>query len=72
LGIIFYSQVLNAVLLPIVLVLMLLLINKPRLMGRHTNSVLFNVIAWATVIIVAVLTVVSTVQSALPGSGSVP
>ena len=37
LGIIFYSQVLNGALLPIVLVLMLLLINNKRLMGRWTN-----------------------------------
>ena len=37
LAIIFYSQVLNGVLLPIVLVLMLLLINNKRLMGAWTN-----------------------------------
>jgi len=66
LGIIFYSQVLNGVLLPIVLVLMLLLINNRRLMGRYTNGLLFNAIAWATVVIVAGLTLVSTVQSMLP------
>ena len=70
LGIIFYSQVLNGVLLPIVLVLMLILINRPRLMGRHTNGLVFNVIAWATVVIVALLTVVSTVQPFFPGAGS--
>ena len=45
--IIFYSQVLNGMLLPIVLVLMLLLINNKKLMGKWaTNSPLFNVIAW--------------------------
>ncbi len=59
---IFYSQVLNGVLLPIVLVLMLLLINNKRIMGSYTNKLLFNVIAWATVGIVGLLTVVSTVQ----------
>jgi NRAMP (natural resistance-associated macrophage protein)-like metal ion transporter len=70
LGIIFYSQVLNGVLLPIVLVLMLLLINNKRLMGRWTNSPLFNVIAWATVIIVGALTLVSTTQIIFPAIGS--
>ncbi len=65
--IIFYSQVLNGVLLPVVLVLMILLINKPRLMGRYTNNVAFNVIAWTTVIVVGALTVVSTVQTVLGG-----
>ncbi len=71
LGIIFYSQVLNGVLLPIVLVLMLILINRPRLMGAHTNGVVFNVIAWATVVIVVVLTVISTVQPFFSGVGVV-
>jgi NRAMP (natural resistance-associated macrophage protein)-like metal ion transporter len=59
---IFYSQVLNGVLLPIVLVLMLLLINDKRIMGPHTNKLGFNVVAWATVFVVGLLTVVSTVQ----------
>ena len=59
---IFYSQVLNGVLLPVVLVLMLLLINQPRIMGSYVNGLAFNVIAWATVILVGGLTVVSTVQ----------
>jgi NRAMP (natural resistance-associated macrophage protein)-like metal ion transporter len=68
--IIFYSQVLNGVLLPVVLVLMLLLINKPRLMGKYTNNLAFNMIAWATVIVVGALTVVSTVQTVISGNGA--
>jgi NRAMP (natural resistance-associated macrophage protein)-like metal ion transporter len=70
LAIIFYSQVLNGVLLPIVLVLMLLLINNKRLMGTWTNGPAFNVIAWATVVIVGALTVISTVQIIFPSLGS--
>ncbi len=70
LGIIFYSQVLNGVLLPIVLVLMLLLINNKRLMGSWTNGPVFNLIAWATVIIVGALTLVSTAQIIFPSLGS--
>lgn len=70
LAIIFYSQVANGVLLPVVLVLMLLLINNKRLMGKWTNNVAFNVIAWATVIVVGGLTVVSTVQQIFPHLGS--
>jgi NRAMP (natural resistance-associated macrophage protein)-like metal ion transporter len=64
---IFYSQVLNGVLLPIVLVLMLLLINNPLIMGKYTNGIAFNVIAWATVVLVGLLTLVSTVQLVLGG-----
>mgnify|MGYP001296160137 CR=1 FL=1 len=66
LAIIFYSQVLNGALLPIVLVLMLLLINNKRLMGTWTNGIFFNIVAWATVIIVGLLTIVSTVQTIFP------
>ena len=70
LGIIFYSQVFNGALLPIVLVLMLLLINNKRLMGAWTNNLAFNVIAWATAIIVGVLTLVFTVQIVFPSLGT--
>ena len=51
------SQVLNGVLLPIVIVLMLILINRKDLMGEHKNSPLFNVVAWATCLIVIGLNV---------------
>jgi NRAMP (natural resistance-associated macrophage protein)-like metal ion transporter len=46
------SQVLNGVLLPVVLVFMLLLINRKELMGRYTNKLWFDTIAWITVVIV--------------------
>ena len=49
------SQVINGIALPAVLIFMLLLINKKELMGEHTNSPLFNVIAWATTIVLIVL-----------------
>lgn len=51
------SQVVNGVVLPFVLIAMLILINRTDLMGRHTNGRVFNVIAWATVVIVIVLSV---------------
>jgi NRAMP (natural resistance-associated macrophage protein)-like metal ion transporter len=52
------SQVLNGVLLPVVIILMLLLINRRDLMGDHKNSRLWNVIAWGTSIIVIGMTLV--------------
>jgi NRAMP (natural resistance-associated macrophage protein)-like metal ion transporter len=52
------SQVLNGVLLPLILVFMLKLINKHDLMGKYTNKRWFNVIAWATAIIVTALSLV--------------
>jgi Mn2+/Fe2+ NRAMP family transporter len=50
------SQVVNGAVLPFVLVAMLLLINKRELMGRHTNSRFFNIVAWLTTVIMIVLT----------------
>jgi Mn2+/Fe2+ NRAMP family transporter len=40
-----------------VLIFMLLLTNDRELMGEHTNSRAFNIIAWATVIVVIAMTV---------------
>ncbi len=51
------SQVLNGVLLPVVIILMLMLINRSDLMGKHRNSRAWNVIAWTTSLIVIGLTV---------------
>ncbi len=52
------SQVLNGVLLPVVIILMLMLINRTDLMGEHRNTRLWNVIAWGTSIIVIGMTLV--------------
>jgi NRAMP (natural resistance-associated macrophage protein)-like metal ion transporter len=51
------SQVVNGVVLPFVLIFMLLLINKKELMGEYVNSHLFNVVAWATTVIMIGLTI---------------
>ena len=61
-----WSQVLNGVLLPVVIILMLLLINRSDLMGKHKNSRLWNVIAWATSVIVIGMTAVM-LWGMLPG-----
>lgn len=53
--IIIFSQVLNGVVLPFVLIFMLLLINKKELMGEHTNSRFYNAVAWITVVVVIAL-----------------
>lgn len=49
------SQNLQGLLLPIVLIFMVLLVNDDRLMGRHRNGRIGNVLAWAAVGIVVVL-----------------
>ena len=50
------SQAANSVFLPFVLVFMLLLINDKHLMGQYKNSRFFNIVSWATVIILIALT----------------
>ena len=50
------SQVVNGVVLPFVLIFMLLLVNRKELMGEYVNSRAFNVIAWATTILMIGLT----------------
>jgi len=51
------SQVLNGVLLPFVLIFIILLTNDASVMGRYRNSVGFNAVAGATVVLMVVLTV---------------
>jgi NRAMP (natural resistance-associated macrophage protein)-like metal ion transporter len=50
------SQVLNGILLPFVLIFMVLLINKVDIMGEWVNSRTFNLVSWATVVIMIGLT----------------
>ena len=50
-------QVLNAVLLPILLVFIVRLVNKRRLMGRFTNGLVYNIIVWATTVIIGALAI---------------
>jgi len=48
-SIMFYSQVINGILLPFVLIFMLLLINDRKIMGDYVNSTIMNILSWATV-----------------------
>ena len=51
------SQVANGIVLPLVLIFMLMLTNDRELMGDHVNSRAFNIVAWTTVVVMVVLTV---------------
>jgi len=50
------SQVVNGIVLPFVLIFMLLLVNRKELMGEFVNSTTFNIVAWATTVLMIVLT----------------
>jgi Mn2+/Fe2+ NRAMP family transporter len=44
------SQVTNGILLPFVLIFMLLLVNNKRLMGKYTNSRIYNILSIAVIV----------------------
>ena len=52
------TQVANGILLPFVLIMMLYLVNRKRLMGEHTNSLIYNIISWAVVVVMILLSLV--------------
>ncbi len=62
-AIMFWSQTLNGLLLPLVLLVMLKLINDPEIMGRHVNSVPFNLVAWGTAAVMMALTLLLLLTS---------
>ena len=53
----YVSQVVNGIVLPVVLVFMILLIGNRKLMGEHANTKAWNVVSWATIGILSALTV---------------
>jgi Mn2+/Fe2+ NRAMP family transporter len=50
-----WTQVINGILLPVVLVCMILLVNNKKIMGEYVNKPLNNIIGWGTVIVLVVL-----------------
>ena len=65
----FLSQVLNGILLPVVLIFMLLLTNDEQIIGPHRNSAIFNAIAWITVAAMIILSLLLVVTTAM-GTGA--
>lgn len=52
-----WSQVVNGLLLPVVLICMILLVNNKRIMGEYTNKPVNNIIGWSAVTILVGLSV---------------
>ncbi len=63
LTIMFFSQVLNGILLPFILIFILLLINNKSIMGEYTNSKMFNTLSWIVVVVMIIFTVLMLVTS---------
>jgi Mn2+/Fe2+ NRAMP family transporter len=50
-GISLWSQVINAILLPVVLICMILLVNDKKIMGKHVNKPITNIVGWSSIIL---------------------
>jgi Mn2+/Fe2+ NRAMP family transporter len=59
----YFSQVINGMVLPCILIFMLLLINDKKLMMDHTNGPVFNTVAWVTALILIGFTLLLLIQS---------
>jgi len=51
-----WSQILNAMLLPMVLISMIIIVNKKGLMGEYVNNKFQNTVGWSTAIVLMALT----------------
>ncbi len=60
-------NVVGGMLLPLILVLMIILCNDRRLLGRYVNSHARNWIAWITTIVMTVLTLLIILTTIFPG-----
>ncbi len=60
-----WSQVINGILLPVVLVSMMLLINKKKIMGAYVNKQFTNIIGWSAVAILICLSAALLVLTVL-------
>lgn len=58
----YFSQVLNGILLPIIIIFMLKLVNNKEIMGKHVNSRFYNIVAWTAAIAIIVITIVMIVM----------
>jgi Mn2+/Fe2+ NRAMP family transporter len=52
-----WSQIINGLLLPVVLVCMILIVNKKKIMGKHINKPIQNIIGWSAIAVLVGLSV---------------
>jgi NRAMP (natural resistance-associated macrophage protein)-like metal ion transporter len=60
-----WTQVLNAMLLPVVLISMISIINNRRIMGGFVNNKFQNIVGWSTTVILILLTVMLVVPTVI-------
>lgn len=57
-----WTQIINAMLLPIVLISMLIMVNNRNIMGTYTNNKFQNTVGWSTSAILIILTVMMVIS----------
>jgi Mn2+/Fe2+ NRAMP family transporter len=62
-----WTQVLNAILLPAVLICMMIIVNKKEIMEEYTNNPLQNVIGWSTSIVLILLSLLLLLSGTVLG-----
>lgn len=60
-----WSQVINGILLPVILISMIILVNKKEIMGDYVNNRFKNSISWLTIIILIVLAFILVIEPLL-------
>jgi NRAMP (natural resistance-associated macrophage protein)-like metal ion transporter len=52
-----WSQIINAMLLPVVLISMIIMVNNKKIMGKYTNNNFQNSVGWSSTAILIVMTI---------------
>jgi len=60
-----WSQIINAMLLPVVLISMITMVNNEKIMGKFTNNKFQNSVGWLTTIVLIALTVMLIISPLL-------
>lgn len=58
-----WSQQINGILLPVVLVCMMLLVNNKEIMGKYTNKKWMNIVGWIVIVVLVLLSLLLFVLS---------
>ena len=56
-SVMYVSQIINGIVLPVILIFMLVLVNNKKLMGRYTNKKVHNILSYVTVAVLGMLTI---------------
>ena len=64
-GITIWTQVLNAMMLPVVLISMIRMVNNKKIMGSHVNNRFQNAVGWGSTVVLLALTATLLVSQAV-------